>query len=103
MYKEYQKMIVLELTVAELQSRVERLENRHTKFVTPKELSKLMHCSVSHIYKSIQSGKIHTVDIAGIRRIPLSQFYKDDRVENIFPRGKSPEGFMDDLRASTWE
>lgn len=74
-----------------LEDRVTRLEeltnyliekmdhNRNDKWVTPKELSKIMNCSVNNIYIKIRSGEIYATDKLGsILRIPLSQFYKKE-------------------------
>lgn len=103
MDNESQKLVNIELSLYELRQRVKRLEVQQAKYVTPKELAGIMHCSASHIYKSIRSGKITTVNIAGVRRIPLSQFFNNTVEENIFPRNKESNDFMETLKAYMWK
>jgi excisionase family DNA binding protein len=68
--------------IRELEERIERLEakseensSKYEKYVTPKQLAKLMQCSTNHIYLQIRAGHIKVINQLGTSyRIPLSQF-----------------------------
>lgn len=65
--------------LSDLAARVARLETcTPEKWVTAKELAKIMNCPENSIYKKIRSGSIKATRKTGEIRIPMSQFYKPD-------------------------
>lgn len=67
----------LEEAVENLAMRIDMVQNE--KWVTPSELAKIMNCSINNIYIKIRSGEIYATDKLGsIKRIPMSQFYKNE-------------------------
>lgn len=67
----------LEKQVKNLTDKVAHLEHEE-KWVSAKELSEIMGCSVNNIYIRIRSGEIYASRKLGSPRIPLSQFYKTE-------------------------
>ncbi len=66
----------LERQVTELTDKVAHLKSvNNDKWVSAKELSEIMGCSVNNIYIRIRSGEIYASRKLGSPRIPLSQFY----------------------------
>lgn len=103
MIDESGRLASLELSVLDLYKRLQRLENCQN-YVTAKELAGLMKCSVSHVYKAIHSGKIKTVNVGGVRRIPMSQF--DDNLLNNCSgkqRKHASKDFMENLKNNIWQ
>lgn len=78
-----ERVEILELQNKELRDIVDDLINKQNEeFVTAKELSEIMKCSINHIYSKIRSGEIFATDKLGsIPRIPMSQFYKNNPKE----------------------
>lgn len=80
----------IEDRIEKLEKLVDKLSNqisatKEDKWVTPSELAKTMGCSVNNIYLKIRSGEIYATDKLGtIKRIPMNQFYKDERVSRVF-------------------
>lgn len=99
------ELMNLKLSVLELSRRIEKLEEDTPRYVTPKELSVLMKCSVNHIYMKIREGKIRTVDIAGVRRIPIEQFNDRAASSDLFTKHKNrrEKEFVAALKASVWK
>lgn len=86
-----QRIEELENLTKQLNDKVEYLEEvNHDKWVTAKELSEIMNCSLNNVYIKIRSGEIYATDKLGsIPRIPLSQFYinkKGEEKTTIKPR-----------------
>lgn len=48
------------------------------RFVSVKELSRIMNCGVSTIHRRIADGRIYATKKVGDVRIPLSQFYPEE-------------------------
>lgn len=75
----------LEKTVARLTEHIN--SNYKDIWVTPQELAQIMNCSVNNIYLKIRSGEIYaTGKLGAIKRIPMSQFYKNETKEELKPR-----------------
>lgn len=87
-----QRIEELENLTRYLNDKVEYLESvNNDKWVTAKELSEIMNCSLNNIYIKIRAGEIFATDKLGsIPRIPLSQFYisKIDGKEKIITKRK---------------
>lgn len=65
--------------LSDLSERVARLESHSPeKWVTVKELAKVMACPENTIYRKVRDGTIHATRQTGEIRIPMSQFYKPD-------------------------
>ncbi len=69
----------LEIKEQELSRKIQILENlKNDQWVTPKQLSGIMNCSVNNIYIKLRSGEIYgTKKLGAILRIPMSQFYSE--------------------------
>ena len=103
MIDESGRLASLELSVLDLYKRLQRLENCQN-YVTAKELAGLMKCSVSHVYKAIHSGKIKTVNVGGVRRIPMSQFDNDVLNNHLRKQKKhSSKNFIENLKNNIWQ
>ena len=78
-----ERLELLELQNKELREKLEDLMSKQKeRFVTAKELSEIMNCSVNNIYVKIRSGEIFATDKLGsIPRIPMSQFYENNPKE----------------------
>lgn len=62
-----------------LEMRITALENTSTQeYATPKELAKILNCSLNNIYIKIRQGRITVVPLGRSYRIPMSQFQKQD-------------------------
>lgn len=67
-----------------LETRIMELETaRQIEFVTPKELSIILGCSMNNIYIKIRQGKIKAVHIGRSYRIPMNQFQKQEQSSTI--------------------
>ena len=59
----------------QLEERINQLECENKQvFVTPKELSEILRCSLNNVYIKIREGKIIAVPIGRSYRIPMEQF-----------------------------
>ncbi len=72
----------LEKQIQILTDKVAHLEHEE-KWVSAKELSEIMNCSVNNIYIRIRSGEIFASRQLGSPRIPLSQFYNKEEPEKL--------------------
>lgn len=62
-----------------LEMRITAFENTSTQeYATPKELAKILNCSLNNIYIKIRQGRITVVPLGRSYRIPMSQFQKQD-------------------------
>lgn len=81
------RILELENTTKILTEKIEYVEKlKHDQWVSAKELSEIMGCSVNNIYIKIRKGEIFATDKLGsIPRIPMSQFYDNEnpKVKNI--------------------
>ena len=78
----------LEMAIATLTEQINATQKE--QWVTPQELAKIMNCSVNNIYLKIRSGEIYaTGKLGAIKRIPMSQFYKNETKEELKPREKT--------------
>lgn len=67
-----------------LETRIRELEAKwQIEFVTPKELSMILGCSLNNIYIKIRQGKIKAVHIGRSCRIPMNQFQKQEQSSAI--------------------
>jgi hypothetical protein len=74
-----ERIEMLEETITKMEEQIKLTQN--DKWVTPNELANIMNCSVNNIYIKIRSGEIYATDKLGsIKRIPMSQFYKNEIV-----------------------
>lgn len=78
-----ERLNLLETQNEELRKKIYELENKQSeRFVTAKELSEIMQCSINNVYVKIRSGEIFATDKLGsIPRIPMSQFYENNPKE----------------------
>lgn len=79
MYLE-EKIEDLYTKITEVNQKLESLK-REEKWVTVKDLAKIMNISPNTIYVRIRSGDIYASKKFGAPRIPLSQFYQNNTVE----------------------
>ena len=78
----------LEMAIATLTEQINATQKE--QWVTPQELAQIMNCSVNNIYLKIRSGEIYaTGKLGAIKRIPMSQFYKNETKEELKPREKT--------------
>jgi hypothetical protein len=72
----------LENKTKQLTDKVQYLETvNQDKWVSAKELSEIMGCSLNNIYIKIRKGEIYATNKLGsMPRIPMSQFYKNTTV-----------------------
>lgn len=75
--------------IDELNRRVESLQ-KEEKWVSVKELARIMGVSVNTIYVKVRSGDIYASKKFGTPRIPLSQFYQDKEVRENSARMVTP-------------
>lgn len=90
--------------LSDLSERVARLESHALeKWVTVKELAKVMACPENTIYRKIRDGTIYATRQTGEIRIPMSQFYKpghDSEEGNGFqirPQRRKREKTMEEM------
>ena len=84
----------LEKQVEELTSQVEKLKEeieylksvKDDVWVSAGELAKRMGVSANTIYVKIRKGDIYATRICGSPRIPMSQFYKKEKVDKEQPQ-----------------
>ncbi len=88
MYLE-EKVEYLYTKIAELSQRMDSLQ-REEKWVSVKELAKIMGISPNTIYIKVRSGEIYASKKFGAPRIPLSQFYQDKSVEEKVKKLEAP-------------
>lgn len=100
-----QELTKIRLELLTILHRLNKLEQKPTNYVTVKELAKIMKCSENHIYIKIREGAIKIVDVAGIRRIPLSQFVKNNETSGLVSQRVSvkQKDFMNELKKFIWE
>lgn len=72
-----ERMALLEERFNELDKKCRQLElQNNDRWVTPKELSEIMKCSLNNVYIKLRAGEIYsTKKFGSIVRIPMSQFY----------------------------
>ncbi len=84
--------------VTEINQRMDSLQ-REEKWVSVKELAKIMGISPNTIYIKVRSGEIYASKKFGAPRIPLSQFYQDKSVEDKIKKLESPSSLKDRIFA----
>lgn len=84
----------LERENQELKQRLDRMERRGAdRFVTAGELAEMFGCSKNTIYVKVRSGEIYATRRAGDVRIPMSQFYEEEKkVVRLPPPEKKARG-----------
>lgn len=73
-----------------LEMRITALETAmNQEYVTPKELAKILNCSLNNIYIKIRQGKINAIPLGRSYRIPMRQFHDpaSDLKRRIFENG----------------
>ena len=79
----------LEERVKQLEEQNKELVNRlailekgsTTRFVTAKELSEIMNCSIQNVHRKIRNGEIQVTRKLGDPRIPMNQFLEPEEKE----------------------
>lgn len=84
--------------VAEINQRMDSLQ-REEKWVSVKELAKIMGISPNTIYIKVRSGEIYASKKFGAPRIPLSQFYQDKSVGEKIKKMEAPSSLKDRIFA----
>lgn len=84
--------------VAEIDQRMDSLQ-REEKWVSVKELAKIMGISPNTIYIKVRSGEIYASKKFGAPRIPLSQFYQDKSVGEKIKKMEAPSSLKDRIFA----
>lgn len=84
--------------VAEINQRMDSLQ-REEKWVSVKELAKIMGISPNTIYVKVRSGEIYASKKFGAPRIPLSQFYQDKSVGEKIKKMEAPSSLKDRIFA----
>ena len=72
-----QKCMGLETRIMELETK------RQIEYVTPKELSLILDCSLNNIYIKIRQGRIKAIHIGRSYRIPMNQFQTQGQSSTI--------------------
>ena len=79
MYLE-ERLDKLEAENAELRQRVESLEKHGAdRFLTVTEAAQKLNCSASAIYSKVKSGEIYATRKAGGIKIPMAQFFEQEK------------------------
>ena len=71
--------------LSELSRKLESVQ-KEEKWVSVKELAKIMNVSPNTIYIKVRNGDIYASRKFGAPRIPLSQFYQDKSVDEKVKR-----------------
>lgn len=97
MYLE-EKVEDLYAKIEEVSQRMDSLQ-REEKWVSVKELAKIMGISPNTIYVKVRSGEIYASKKFGAPRIPLSQFYQDKSVGEKIKKMEAPPSLKDRIFA----
>lgn len=84
--------------VTEINQRMDSIQ-REEKWVSVKELAKIMGISPNTIYIKVRSGEIYASKKFGAPRIPLSQFYQDKSVEEKVKKLEAPSSLKERIFA----
>lgn len=93
-----QKIEDLYTKIEEVSQRMDSLQ-REEKWVSVKELAKIMGISPNTVYVKVRNGDIYASKKFGAPRIPLSQFYQDKAVEEKVKRLDAPSTLKDRIFA----
>lgn len=88
MYLE-EKVEDLYAKIEEVSQRMDSIQ-REEKWVSVKELARIMGISPNTIYVKVRSGEIYASKKFGAPRIPLSQFYQDKSVGEKIKKQEAP-------------
>lgn len=97
MYLE-EKIEDLYTRIEEVSQRMDSLQ-REERWVSVKELAKIMGISPNTIYIRVRSGEIYASKKFGAPRIPLSQFYQDKSVGEKIKKMEAPSSLKDRIFA----
>lgn len=97
MYLE-QKVEDLYEKLDELSRKMESVQ-KEEKWVSVKELARIMNISPNTIYVKVRSGEIYASKKFGAPRIPLSQFYQDKSVGEKIKKMEAPSSLKDRIFA----
>lgn len=84
--------------IDEVNQRMDSLQ-REEKWVSVKELAKIMGISPNTIYIKVRSGEIYASKKFGAPRIPLSQFYQDKSVDDNVKKLEAPSSLKERIFA----
>ena len=101
----HQQLALIQLKILNITQRLDALEKQLPEYVTPKELARIMNCSVNHVYTKMRKGEIETIDVAGVRRIPLAQFTEKNINGQSSSKYKSQSKtkFLNELEKFVWK
>lgn len=82
----------------ELSRKMESVQ-KEEKWVSVKELAKIMGISPNTIYIKVRNGEIYASKKFGAPRIPLSQFYQDKTAGERIKKMEAPSSLKDRIFA----